>query len=627
VSLLAERAKEAPSAAGPDESAPGKGSVLARWPRALSVPAACVVLAVLLPLLGGAGLVPQPDINIFSYGVLAGMLALSLNLITGYAGPVSLGQAAFLGVGAFTTGVLANKLSLPPAAVFVVAVVASTLVGALAAVAVGLPALRLKGIYLAVSTFAFADAVDHYFFNFQQVTGLGTGITVPRPPLGPLSLHTSSAYIVVPLIGLAVVWIFDLRLRGTRLGRSLIAIRESEEVAASFGVRVPWAKLAAFLASGAVAGLTGCLFAYQVTVVNRSSFTLDQSLFYLIIAVVGGLGSRGGVLAAGILFISLPRWLSALQGWDFIAGALLLVFTLARHPGGLPGMLAEARDRRALRQGRDDLEAEVPVVVARPSAGPGAGLGGRLEVRDVSVRFGGLAALTDVSLVVAPGAAVGLIGPNGAGKSTLFNVISGFTRPAAGRVVLDEHDLTDLGPHQRAALGLGRTFQQVGLVKGATLVENLMLAQHLRIDGDLGPLVGAARGRRQEAEARDRARQLLDEIGLDSYAEVRVGALSGGQQRLVELACAVAGRPKLLLLDEPSAGLSPAAAEHLAVQLANLRAEHATTLLLIEHHLPLVTALCEDCYVLDLGRVLAHGPTSDVLHRPEVVSAYLGDTG
>ncbi|HZT66694.1 MAG TPA: branched-chain amino acid ABC transporter ATP-binding protein/permease [Acidimicrobiales bacterium] len=593
----------------------------------LAVPAACVVLAVLLPLAGGHA-ISEPTINTFSYGILAGLLALSLNMITGYAGPVSLGQAAFLGVGAFATGLVVTKSGLPSAAAFPVAVVASALVGALGALLVGLPALRLRGIYLALSTFAFADAVDHYFFNLQKLTGLGSGITVPRPHLGPLSLHTSSNYIVVPLLALAVIWVFDQRLRGTRLGRSLIAIRESEEVAASFGVRVPWAKLAAFLASGAVAGLTGALFAYQVTVVNKNSFTLDQSLFYLIIVVVGGLGSRGGVLAAGVLFIALPKWLAALQGWDFIVAALLLVFTLARHPGGFPGMLAEARDKRMLRRGHDDLDSELPAAAAAtepPGPDQRPATGGRLEVTGVTVRFGGLTAVNGAGLVVEPGEAVGLIGPNGAGKSTLFNAISGFVTPNSGRVLLDGEDVTDLPAHERAGRGLGRTFQQVGLVKGATLVENLMLAQHVRIGSDMGPLVGTRAGRAAEESSRARAHELLEEIGLTRYAEVRAAALSTGQQRLVELACAVAARPRLLLLDEPSAGLSPAAAEHLAGQLAALRARHATSLLLIEHHLPLVLAVCERCYVLDAGSILAEGPSKKVVKRPEVVAAYLGE--
>ncbi|HUZ42830.1 MAG TPA: branched-chain amino acid ABC transporter ATP-binding protein/permease [Acidimicrobiales bacterium] len=601
--------------------------------RLVGVPLACVALAIVLPLAGAAGVINQPDIDVFSYGVLAGMLALSLNIITGYAGPVSLGQVAFLGMGAFTTGLVATKLHLPLTLAFLVAVVGSTAVGALAALVVGLPALRLRGIYLALSTFAFADAVDHYFFNVQQLTGLGSGITVPRPHVLGINLHEASRYVVVPLIGLALVWMFDVRLRHGRLGRALVAIRENEDVAASFGVRVAWSKLAAFMASGAVAGFTGALFAYQVTVVNHSSFTFDQSLFYLIIVVVGGLGSRGGVLVAGMLFTALPRWLSFLQEWNLIVASLLLVITLARHPGGLPSMWAEARDRRALQKGQDDLDAVLPTMGrrrlaedAQAGAAGESGRGARLQVEGVTVRFGGVVAVDGAGLEVGPGARVGLVGPNGAGKSTLFNVISGLVRPAAGRVLLDGVDLTALPPHERAARGMSRTFQQIGLVKDASLVENLLLAQHCGLPGGPAALFGSGPARRREKEALARAHELLTDIGLASYAEVRAGSLSGGQQRLVELACAIAPHPRLLLLDEPSAGLSPAAAEHLAEQLAALSASYSTSILLIEHHLPLVTAVCEECYVLDSGQVLAHGPTAKVLRQPEVAAAYLGET-
>ncbi len=604
-------------------------------PRLWGVPLACVALAVVLPLAGAAGVINQPDIDVFSYGVLAGMLALSLNIITGYAGPVSLGQVAFLGMGAFTTGLVATKLHLPLTLAFLVAVVGSTAVGALAALVVGLPALRLRGLYLALSTFAFADAVDHYFFNVQQLTGLGSGITVPRPHLLGVSLHEASRYVVVPLIGLALVWMFDVRLRHGRLGRALVALRENEDVAASFGVRVAWSKLAAFMASGAVAGFTGALFAYQVTVVNHSSFTFDQSLFYLIIVVVGGLGSRGGVLVAGMLFTALPRWLSFLQEWNFIVASLLLVVTLARHPGGLPSMWAEARDRRALQKGQDDLDAVLPSMGRRRppkederdgSAVGGSARGARLQVEDVTVRFGGVTAVDAAGLEVAPGVRVGLVGPNSAGKSTLFNVISGLVRPTAGRVLLDGVDLTNLPPYERAARGMSRTFQQIGLVKDASLVENLLLAQHCGLPGGPGALFGSGPARRREKEALELAHELLTDIGQASYAEVRVGSLSGGQQRLVELACAIAPNPRLLLLDEPSAGLSPAAAEHLAEQLAAVSESYSTSILLIEHHLPLVTAVCDECYVLDSGAVLAHGPTAEVLRRSEVAAAYLGET-
>lgn len=605
-------------------------------PNELRIPAVLVVLALLSPLLALGGLLPQTDADIAGYAVIAAILAVSLNLLLGYAGQLSLGQAALLGMGAFTTGLVVNKAGLPPSIAFPVSLLAAIAAGGLSAVVVGLPALRLRGVYVALATFGFADVVENYFFNLQNLTGLGSGITVPRPQLGPLHFVAASSYLTVTLVGLAVVWYVDARFRSTRSGRALVALAENEQVAASFAVRVPAEKMKAFLVSGFMAGLAGALFAYQVTVVNQGSFTVQDSLFFLIIVVVGGLGSRAGVVVAAVLFTALPRWLAALQGWDFIVGALLLIFTLARHPGGLPDMVAEARDRRVLRQRRGAGEEEVsaptvaplPLAAHRVAAQATAEERARLVVRGVSVRFGGLAALSEVDLEVAPGEVVGLIGPNGAGKSTLFNVINGLTRPDAGSVEFAGRDVSALPAYLRARLGMSRTFQQVGLVRRATVTENLMLAQHdaLRYS-DVSAVLGSRRSRAAERLARTKAAELLAEIGLLDYAEIRVQSLSTGQQRLVELACALASEPRLLLLDEPSAGMSPAATEYLAEVLVRLQRATGTGLLLVEHYLPLVTALCERCYVLDSGRVIAAGPTFEVIREPEVVTAYLGEVG
>ncbi|MHB8341677.1 MAG: branched-chain amino acid ABC transporter ATP-binding protein/permease [Mycobacteriales bacterium] len=603
-------------------------------PKEVRVPAGLLALALLVPLLALGGLLRQTDADIAGYAVIYAILAVSLNLLLGYAGQLSLGQGALLGMGAFTTGVIVNKAGLPPSVAFPVSLLASIAVGGLSAVLVGLPALRLRGVYVALATFGFADVVENYFFNLQNLTGLGSGITVPRPQLGPLHFVAASSYLSVSLVALAVVWFVDTRFRSTRSGRALVALAENEQVASSFGVRVPTEKMKAFLVSGFIAGLAGALFAYQVTVVNQGSFTVQDSLFFLVIVVVGGLGSRAGVVVAAVLFTALPRLLAALQGWDFIVGALLLVFTLARHPGGLPDMVAEARDRRVMRRrrGADEVTshtvAPLPLAARRVVAEAASDENGRLVVRGVSVRFGGLAALTTVDLEVAPGEVVGLIGPNGAGKSTLFNVINGLERPDSGTVAFAGRDVSRLPAHARARLGMSRTFQQVGLVRRATVTENLMLAQHGALHyTDIAAVLGSPRSRAAERLARVKAAELLAEVGLEDYADIRVQALSTGQQRLVELACALASEPQLLLLDEPSAGMSPAATEYLAEVLVRLRRATGTGLLLVEHYLPLVTALCERCYVLDSGRVIAQGPTREVIRVPEVVTAYLGEVG
>ncbi|MHB8509874.1 MAG: branched-chain amino acid ABC transporter ATP-binding protein/permease [Candidatus Dormibacteria bacterium] len=601
--------------------------------RQLRVPLLILGLALAAAVSGATGLLTQPGANILSYGVIAAILAISLNLVMGYAGQLSLAQASFLGLGSFVTGFTVARVGPTSPWSLPAALLVSVLVGAAVAVAVGLPALRLRGVYLAVATFAFADAFENYIFNLQELTGLGSGITVHRPFLGSFQLRTSSSMLAFVLAWLAVAWLLDSRLLSIRHGRALLAIRENEQVASSFGVPVWREKLRAFLISGALAGLAGCLFAYQVSVVVKASFLLQASLTYLIVVVVGGLGSRPGVVASAVLFTLLPRWFTFLAGWDLILLSGLLVYTLVRHPGGLPEQVADIRERRELRrrhlQGDDDVAGARPVILEDPEDQeilPIPTRGGHLQVEGVSVRFGGLDALVEVSLEVPAGASVGLIGPNGAGKSTLFNVISGFQRPLAGRILFEGREITGRPSHARAELGISRTFQQVGLVRGATLLENLLLAQHTTLDyGAAAGLLAFPGVRRRERDARERAMGLLDEIGLSAFADLRVGVLSTGQQRLVELACAVASRPRLVLLDEPSAGMSPAASEHLAEQLVRLRRRYSTGLLLIEHHIPLVMAVCETTYVLDSGRLLATGPTAEVIRRSDVVTAYLGE--
>ncbi|MBV8203216.1 MAG: branched-chain amino acid ABC transporter ATP-binding protein/permease, partial [Acidobacteria bacterium] len=545
-------------------------------------------------MLGVRGL----DINLLGYAPIVAILALSLNVLMGYSGQISLGQFALLGLGAFTTAMVVNRSHLPVGIQFPISIAVSMAVTGLCGVLIGLPALRLRGIYLAASTFAFADMFENYFFNIGQLTGLGSGVGVGRPMIGPISFDAAPSMLLLSTVFLAAAWILDERVLGTRLGRALLAIRENEAVAASFGVATGRTKLKAFFISGLLAGLAGTLWAYQETQVVKSDFLQQASLSFLVIVVVGGLGSRTGVIVSATLFEILPRILNFLVGWDFLVSALLLIVTLARYPGGLPEQMRHLRERRELQRrlaGKevDELTGALPEIRFTANGSRQAQAGGHLKVIGVSVRFGGLQALDGVTIEVPPGASVGLVGPNGAGKSTLFNVISGFQRPTSGVLSFDEHDLGSAPPQTRPHLGIGRTFQQVGLMRGATALENLLLAQHVSLGyADSVGIFGLGGSINAERQAREHAQELLEEIGLSPYADLRVQVMSTGQQRLLELACAIASRPKLLLLDEPSAGMSPAAAEHLAEQLRRLRSQYATGLLLIEHHIPLVTELC-----------------------------------
>lgn len=568
-------------------------------------------------------------LGMMAYAAIFAIAVLSLNLLTGYAGQISLGHGAFLGVGAFTTGYLTWWWGFP----FITGFIASALLGGLLAFIVGLPALRIRGLYLAASTLGFGVVMEKMVFNQQELTGGQAGTTVPVPKMGSFEFLLKGDFFVICFAVLVCVWLFDRIIVASKVGRAFFAIREDEDVAASFGVDVSRYKLLAFVISGVIAGIAGSLYGVAAGVAQFSEFDLDTSLTFVIIAVVGGLGSRRGVVVAAIFFAIFPRLFPFLKGNIEIAGSLLLIYTLARHPGGLAQAFLEAREAKsaaAVRRGEvedDDLPAVLPSL---PSAGPPRAdamtSGTVAEAIDISVSFGGLQALNGASLAIPHGKIVGLIGPNGAGKTTLFNVMSGFIRPDSGQIKFKGHDVTRTAPHGRAAMGMGRTFQLVGLGKNLTVRENFLLAQHCAatypIAKALLRLPGVASG---EKVLEERSAEAIAALGFERFTHTPVRNLSHGQQRLVELGCSLVNSPELLLLDEPSGGMSPAAAESLAERLIEIRDKLGRTVLLIEHHIPLVLAVCDEIYVLNFGEILAHGTTEEITSSPDVIAAYFGE--
>jgi branched-chain amino acid transport system ATP-binding protein len=324
----------------------------------------------------------------------------------------------------------------------------------------------------------------------------------------------------------------------------------------------------------------------------------------------------------------LPSFIGGLHDVANIIGAVLLMATVALHPDGIADLLTVRRRPRP-DAGAD--EGELPSLPELPL--PRAGVGVRatapdaplLEVEDVVVRFGGLTAVDYASLTVPAGRIVGLIGPNGAGKSTLFNAVSGLVAIERGHIRLRGRSIEELRSDERARLGIARSFQQVGLAKDLTVRQNLLLAQHqLARYGDVEALLMLPRAARAERELAERAEQAIEALGFGSHANMPVRHLSGGQQRIVEIACLLATAPELVLLDEPSAGMAPAAAESLAARLRDLRDSLGRTVLLIEHNVPLVLDTCDYVYVLDAGKMIAEGAPRDVASNPAVIEAYYG---
>lgn len=611
--------------------------------RCLVVGAVAVAAA---PLLGRNGIMSDYVAVLIGEAIVLAAAGLSLNLLMGHAGQISLGHGALLGVGAFTTGALtpATELGLP----FMFAVPAAAIAGAVVAFAIGLPALRLRGLYLAVVTIAFSYAMFESIFASEQVGGGSAGISLPRPQVNTFLFSHEADYLAILVGLLALLWLVDTNVTRTKVGRAFRALRSDEAVASSFGVDVTRYKLLAFALSGAMAGIAGLMVGHLKLTVSSSVFGYERSLLLVVVVVVGGLGSRVGVLVAAAFYafypIAMPELFGrGVRGVDVIIGAALLVFTMARNPGGLAGTIRELRHERRSEQARiadaasrefDDADApalpKLPnmprpaSLIARPEA-RGDYDGPVLEADNITVRFGGLVAVADASLRVPRGRIVGLIGPNGAGKTTLFNAISGLQQPETGRVRLLGHDVSNLGAAARCARGLGRTFQNIGLVKDLSVTENLLLAQHTLAPYNVPLALGyAGPTARIEDELRDRAATAIAGLGFDRYAHTEVGKLSIGQQRIVELGCVLLTAPEVVMLDEPSAGMSPAAAENLAERMRDLRDELGRTVLLIEHNVPLVLDTCDELYVMAGGVVVAHGSPDDVVRDPIVVDAYLG---
>jgi ABC-type branched-subunit amino acid transport system ATPase component/ABC-type branched-subunit amino acid transport system permease subunit len=605
--------------------------------RRLPVPGFVValVLAAVVPATLGELVLSDKNALLGSVACAYAIAAISLNILMGYAGQISLGQFAFVGVGAFTTGIVTGveQLRLP----WLAGLVAATVMGALIAFLVGLPALRLRGLYLAVVTVAVAYVGWQSLFRVEWIGGGSAGKVTPRPYIGDIAIDSDAGFLSFAAVLLVLVWKLDVNLTRSRLGRAFRAVRADEAVAASFGVDVARYKLLAFTLSGAIAGIAGAVFGTAYGTVTGSTFDYARSLLLVVVVVIGGLGSRWGVVTVAILATLLPDLLVALfgagiRGVDLIINAALLMYTLAMHPNGVAGAVEHARERRARKRGgepplpptRPSLPAltRPPGMLAAPRARRGTPV---LQATGISVRFGGLQAVDDAALRVDRGTIVGLMGPNGAGKTTMFNAITGALTPDAGRVELLGKDISYLPAHARAALGMSRTFQLIGLAKDQSVYENLLIAQHLAAPyGVVSALTMVGPARWYEQDVRRRADEVLDGLGFGRYRDTPVSRLSHGQQRIVEIGCALVTSPELVMLDEPSAGMSPAAAEDLAATLLDVRDRLGRTVLLIEHNVPLVLGVADELYVMATGKVIADGEPVEVVQRPEVVTAYLG---
>lgn len=546
--------------------------------------------------------------------VTAAIAILGLGIVTGSAGMIALCQLTFAAVGAWVVS-LFNVLEVPGG--FVVWLIAGGLAAGVVGILVGLPALRLRGVNLAVVTLGFAAAFDVTLLQIQ-FPGSKDGIPVLRPE----GFSTDRGYfffsiIVLALCGLVVFW-----LQRGRWGSSWKAVAFSERGTASVGQSVQQAKLTAFAVSAALGGISGGLLAGQVQLPFASSFTPLQSLALYVLAVMSGAYLIDMAIFGGILWVLVPellkRW-GVPQDWGFVIfGALgVQALTSGTNLGqGIRNLWWKRADRRAAaarEAAKADAAAhpaaiEPPAEASAPPAPPAAAASDEpaLAVTGLTVQFGALKALDEVSLEVPAGSVMGLIGPNGAGKSTFVDAISGFLPHASGSVRLGGTALGRMSPTKRARLGLRRTFQQDRVPPALTVDAYVRFVARRRVIAE-------------------EVAEVLDFFGCPP-ARTRLAGVDVGTRRLVEVAANVLAKPRVLLLDEPAAGLSHEEHLELGARLREVPARYGMAIVLIEHDLDLVRTVCSTLTVLDFGRVLASGPQDEVLADPAVIKAYMGET-
>ena len=599
------------------------------------IPACLIVAILLLPRM----VTSSYWLNLINLSISFSIACIGLNIVLGYAGQLSLAQAAFWGVGAYTSALLTTQLGIPVWA----GMFAAFFMAALFGVLLGIPTLKLSGHYLAMATIGFGIILQLILVNEIWLTNGSDGITkIPSPWIGSLELKDPGSFFYVAAVSLVLFTWGAIHLKDSRVGRALMAIRENEMAAETTGVDTTYYKIMAFALSAGYAGFGGWLFAHSCShYISPDTFSFDQSVMLLTMAVLGGNGSAIGAIVGATLLTLLPEILRFLKDSYMMFYAAGIVLIMIFMPGGIAGLVSNLPVSLRLRERWNAGSTAARQVAASASARESAGAKPKahciaectgskevlLRVKGLTKQFGGLRAVDGVDMEVRRGEIQALIGPNGSGKTTILNMLSGLYIPTGGEISLDGKTISGRKPHVITSLGIARTFQNIRLFGELTVLENVLIGQQCRSKcGLMGSIFRPPSQKAEESAMRAKALEMLNFVGLKGKEFAKSNSLPYGQQRLLELARALVSDPKLLLLDEPAAGLNAAETEALVDLLFQI-CTRGITILLVEHDMSLVMNVSDHITVLNFGRKIAEGPAEEIEKNGEVVDAYLGTEG
>lgn len=562
------------------------------------------------------------------------LCASGTNVLVGYAGQKSLGQAGLFAVGAYTAALASTVLALDPW----LALIAAAAVSGVFGVVLALPSLRAKGPYLAMVTLAFGIVVEKIVTEWTDVFGGAQGIYGIQGPTWQGAPFTDIQWVWLGLaISLAVHLLLRSFLKG-KFGRTFLAVQADEIAAGSAGINVYSFKVLAFVIAAITCGIGGALVAQQNQYINSDFVGFPLSIFILLVVLFGGAGMLYGPLIGAVLLVLIDAFLSRWPNLQHLVYGALLLFALYVLPKGLAGLAGKlfgGAGRRGEPRGKHGAGSSASSPAAQPWSGPpfGAAPGDSgnadadaalLAVRQLCKSYGGVKPAQNIDLTIRAGQIHALIGPNGAGKSTMINMISGVVHPDAGSIHFLGKAVGKAATHDICRLGIARTFQNLRLFAELPVLDNVLIGRHSKMRNGLwASLLNLPSARRQEQAARAEAQQILAWLGLSDYAALPAGSLAYGLQRRVELARSLASHPRLLLLDEPAAGLNPLETAELGQLLVRI-CDAGVTILMVEHHMDLVMNISNHITVLDYGIKIAEGTPKEIQNNAAVIAAYLG---